>query len=247
MSDFLQNKYTKWYFAIITNAKSRNLLTRSDAKKVLGYPELHHIIPKCLGGDDHQENTVFLTAHEHFVCHRLLTKMVNETKQKYQMWNAFSCMLYREVPGMSRYKITGRVFENIKKEGAKIKSIKFSGENNPMYGVRGEDHPSYGIKWTNEMRKKASISHKGHIRSVESRKKQSEKTKGRKQSAEHIAKRIQPGKIHSTESKEKIRQAILNMPSHTCEHCGKITTKGNYKRWHSNNCKVVKGELKFHA
>ena len=39
----------------------------------------------------------------------------------------------------------------------------------------------------------------------------------------------------------------LSMPLHTCENCGKTTIKGNYKRWHSNNCKAVKGELKFHA
>jgi len=40
---FLSNKYTSWYYAIITNAQARI----SD-----GYTENHHIIPKSLGGDN---------------------------------------------------------------------------------------------------------------------------------------------------------------------------------------------------
>jgi len=236
--NFLDNKYTKWYFDIVSNAQKRD---------IIGYVEKHHIMPKSLGGNNKKENLVNLTAREHFICHWLLTKMVSNIKHRYQMWNAFSCMLYRENSNQERYKISSKIFDNIKKEGAYIKSINFSGENNPMYGKCGKDHPSFGIQWTNEMRKNSSESHKGLTRSLESRKKQSEKTKGRKQSAEHIAKRIQPGKTHSTESKEKIKQAILKMPTIVCEHCQFSTTKGNYKRWHGSNCKHIQGELKFHA
>ena len=88
------------------------------------------------------------------------------------------------------------------------------------------------------------------VRTLESREKQSQKMKDRKQSLEHIANPSgvnHPGygKELNLERKEKIRQGVLNMPLHTCERCGKTTTKGNYKRWHSDNCKVVKGELKF--
>ena len=66
---FLQNKYTKWYFNIISKAQNRD---------TLGYVEKHHIIPKSLGGNNEQTNLVKLTAREHFVCHWLLTKMVIE-------------------------------------------------------------------------------------------------------------------------------------------------------------------------
>jgi hypothetical protein len=55
------------------------------------------------------------------------------------------------------------------------------------------------------------------------------------------------GKKLSVERKEKIRQGVLNMPLYTCEHCAKTTTKGNYKRWHGDKCKLVQGVLKFHA
>ena len=181
---FTDSKYKKWYFSIIENAKNR---------PVIGYTECHHILPKCLGGKDTVDNLATLTAREHFVCHWLLTKMVTETKLKYQLWNAFSCMLYRERPGQARYKVSSRIFESIKIAGAKIKSIQWSGENNPMYGLRGELSTNFGKKWTEEHRKNSSISHSGQIRTVESRKKQSEKTKGRKQTIEHIDKRARSG------------------------------------------------------
>ena len=162
------------------------------------------------------------------------------------MWNAFSCMLYRELPGNNRYKVTGRVFENIKKEGAKIKSIKFSGSGNPMYGKRSELNPLFGIKKSPEHIEKIRQGNLGTIRSLESRDKQSKKMRGRTQSPEHVTNRSgvnHPGYGKELDSarKEKIRQGVLNMPLHTCEHCGKTTTKGNYKRWHSDNCKVILG------
>jgi len=63
---YLDNKYTKWYYLIVTNAKTR---------KLTDYTEKHHIIPKSLGGNNSKQNLVNLTAREHFVCHMLLTKM----------------------------------------------------------------------------------------------------------------------------------------------------------------------------
>jgi len=58
--------YTNIYENIIAKAKNR---------KLEGYSELHHIIPKCLGGDNNQDNLISLTAKEHFVCHQLLVKI----------------------------------------------------------------------------------------------------------------------------------------------------------------------------
>ena len=177
---FIDNKYTRWYYNIITRAQKRIL----DS-----YGEIHHIVPRSLGGDDNQNNLVSLTAREHFIAHWLLTKMVSSKKHQYQMWNAFSCMLYRERPGQKRYKVTGKIFENIKVTGSKIKSVRMSGAGNPMYGKRGANHPAYGKKWSEEHRKNASASHKGVIRTQESRAKQSVSMSGKKQTQEHIEKR----------------------------------------------------------
>jgi len=45
---FINNKYSKYYYNIIEKAKSRNIFNRKEAKKIFGYVEKHHIIPKSL-------------------------------------------------------------------------------------------------------------------------------------------------------------------------------------------------------
>ena len=58
--------YTKHYELLISRAKERELNE---------YVEMHHIIPKCLSGDDKKSNIVKLTPREHFTAHLLLVKM----------------------------------------------------------------------------------------------------------------------------------------------------------------------------
>lgn len=177
---FSQSKYTKWYYNIVNNAKSRI----SEE-----YSEKHHIIPKSLGGSNHIENLVLLSAREHFICHWLLTKMVVGTKEKYQMWNAFSCMLYRENGNQQRYKINSRAFDLIKKQGALIKSAKWSGKGNPMFGKKGELSPLFGRKQSPEHVETLRKIKTGKTRSEESKRKQSLSSKGKKQNSEWIEKR----------------------------------------------------------
>ena len=77
---FIDNKYKKWYYAIVENAKNRPSLKNE-------YTEKHHIIPRCVGGDNSKSNLVILTAREHFICHLLLTKMFSD-ENKYKMLSA---------------------------------------------------------------------------------------------------------------------------------------------------------------
>lgn len=48
------------------------IIDRALLRRVEGYTEKHHIIPKCLGGSNDKINIVRLTAREHFLCHWLL-------------------------------------------------------------------------------------------------------------------------------------------------------------------------------
>ena len=60
--------YKKHYDALIERSKTRTLT---------GYTEKHHILPKCMGGNDSKNNIVRLTPEEHYVAHQLLVKIYN--------------------------------------------------------------------------------------------------------------------------------------------------------------------------
>lgn len=83
MNLFIDNKYTKWYYAIITNAQQR-----STSKDI--YSELHHIIPKSMGGSNDKSNLVSLYFREHFIVHMLLPKMCVNKTHRIKMLHALS-------------------------------------------------------------------------------------------------------------------------------------------------------------
>ena len=62
----IDNKYTRWYNNLVSSRKHQ--LVSKDT-------QCHHIIPRCLGGDDNPNNLVNLTLREHFIAHLLLSKM----------------------------------------------------------------------------------------------------------------------------------------------------------------------------
>jgi len=62
----IKNKYYIWYFNLIEKAKKRNNLQEY---------ETHHIIPRFAGGLDDDNNLVRLSYREHYICHKILTKL----------------------------------------------------------------------------------------------------------------------------------------------------------------------------
>ena len=63
--------YKKIYESIIIRGLDRGL----DKRTVDYYVEIHHILPKCMGGSDDESNLVMLTGREHVICHMLLERM----------------------------------------------------------------------------------------------------------------------------------------------------------------------------
>ena len=104
---YLQNKYTKWYNNIIQQAKSR-ILSKSE------YKERHHIIPRSMGGDNSPENLVNLTAREHFICHWLLTKMVQGDAKKSMLYALFAMGTGHQKQHRYSTKITSRLYSNLR-------------------------------------------------------------------------------------------------------------------------------------
>jgi|LakMenEpi03Aug12_release.lakeMendotaPanAssembly.Ray.scaffolds.fasta_scaffold380699_2 hypothetical protein len=97
---YLHNKYTIWYNSIISRA-----LTRSLDKSC--YFEKHHIVPRCLGGTNDKNNIVKLTAREHFICHLLLVRMVDDrvakSKLSYAVWQV-----------TKRYTVSSKMYEMLR-------------------------------------------------------------------------------------------------------------------------------------
>lgn len=107
---FLPNKYTRWYMQIVGRATSR---------KLKGYTEKHHIIPKSLGGSNAKDNIVSLTAREHFLCHWLLIKILTG-KQKQKMSFALWTMI-REAPKHQRH-LTSAQYETARKHFSEVQT-----------------------------------------------------------------------------------------------------------------------------
>lgn len=69
--------YKQKYDELMLKAKKRE---QDPFSNKLGYTERHHIIPKCIGGDDNPNNKVYLTHNEHIKAHVLLCKMLPNNK-----------------------------------------------------------------------------------------------------------------------------------------------------------------------
>ena len=64
--------YVKIYDNLVLTAKRRNVK--------LDFFEMHHIKPKCCGGDDNYLNLVKFTFREHYLAHKLLVKIYPDNK-----------------------------------------------------------------------------------------------------------------------------------------------------------------------
>lgn len=238
---FLNNKYTKWYNNIISNA-----ITRTDK---MGYVERHHILPKSLGGTNSKNNIVSLTAKEHFVCHLLLTKMVIGIHRRNMIFAARN-MLYSN-NNQSRISITGKIYEIIKREAALETSIMNKGKEAWNKGLPGN---FTGMIHSEGTKKLMSASQKGLVKprtvptSDITRQNISKAKTGKKRAPfsdewkQKLSDRIMGDKNHnfgrtfSDETKTRLSVAAKNIPKILCS-CGKECSPANYKRWHGNNCR----------
>ena len=177
---YLPNKYTTWYLSIISNASKKTLVEE--------YTEIHHIIPKSLGGSNDPDNLVRLTAREHFICHMLLTKMV-EGNAKQKMIYAWWAMVNQNRPDQQRYKVSSRIY-NIVREAA----------------ARNHRHFKHSI----DSKKRIGSAHKGKVVTEETRQKMRDIAKNR--SLEHYAKAAETRRKNqytaSEETRLKISQAL---------------------------------------
>jgi hypothetical protein len=169
--------YQKIYNQIIERAKSRQLE---------GYKEKHHIIPRCMGGNNDKINLVELTAREHFLCHRLLTEIYPNNEK---LWYALFLMsIGKQKNKNNRYIISNRTYEKIKIDWV----LKIKNKSKPKNFM------------TPELRQKISQSNKGISRN--------KGTKFSKEVKEKMS-RTKKGKIFSSQHIENLKIGIKNRKS----------------------------------
>lgn len=156
-----------------------------------GYHERHHILPKCMGGGNEEENLIDLYAREHFEAHRLLALENPENDKLALAW-------FRMSHGKNQDRITHIVtmeeYEESRKALSIAKKDKHRSENerkkisDALKGKRvseetrkkmrnanlGDKNPNYGKRTPSGVRKKLSKLLKGTHRSEETRKKMRE-------------------------------------------------------------------------
>lgn len=94
-----------------------------------GYAESHHIIPRSLQkvflecDIESSDNIVKLTAREHYICHKLLSRIDWEnTYVNKRISYAYCCMAFKQGRRNRDYTITSREYEFAKKKFSKIQS-----------------------------------------------------------------------------------------------------------------------------
>jgi hypothetical protein len=114
--------YQRIYSSLIVKAKERGLCE--------GYFEVHHVTPKCMGGDDQPDNLVRLTPEEHYLAHQLLTK-IHPNNQK---------LLYAAMC-MANFRCSNKLYGWLRRKWAKHQSLKMLGDTNPSKGTRVIHNP----------------------------------------------------------------------------------------------------------
>jgi len=157
----IENKYSKWYYSIIKKAviQERKRLSRESGKYI--YYEKHHILPKCLDGSNEAINLVLLTGKEHFICHLLLPKMVNNLGEKAKLINALIKMVFAKSKGQKRY--TSKSYELIRKMIAEKNSIMFKGKKKSLQMRKRLSKTRTGMKFSESHRKNLGIANSKRI------------------------------------------------------------------------------------
>lgn len=229
--------YEKLYTRLIESAKR--------SPKIDSYKEMHHIIPKCLGGENTKDNLVCLTTRQHYLAHWLLYK-IYRTSKLVHAWHSMS----RIGKGQSTRSINSHLFEYAKVARKRVMSLESKGESNSFYG---KHH-------TEETKLKLKNIRLGKLATPETKEKMSKTRTGVLKTEEHKAKIGRPGmrmlknsitgecvrvkhedalKYDSTVWKTPytLREKIYG----NCPNCGKYgELSATFKRWHFNNCRGIK-------
>lgn len=123
--------YKKIYDALVEKAKVRGL----DKSKYEGYFEIHHIVPRSVGGSNDLSNLVMFTGREHYIAHMLLWKAYPGNRSLMRAAKIMSSRVGRHSQSYkTKGKISSKVYERLRFEYSEAVKIQCAGEGNPFYG-----------------------------------------------------------------------------------------------------------------
>lgn len=131
-----KSKYAQYYIDLCENILLRNYINKKDAKEQTGeYIETHHIVPCSIDKayEKSKNNLLHCTAREHFILHKLLSKMFigeNDITHR-KMLSAVT--MFKMVNNLQHRNFSSRDYEYIRK--CYIESV--SGIYAPHYGKEG--------------------------------------------------------------------------------------------------------------
>ncbi len=224
-----------------------NLISKGKNRDTLEYCEKHHIIPKCLGGNNLQENLVSLTPEEHYLAHQLLVKIyLNNTKLVY----AASAMTFDKFGKRYNNKMYGWIMRKLSKAYSEDRKGQVS-------AFKGKKHTEESKKKMSEISKSLNLlppSKKGTKMSDEQKEHLSTFWKGKPKGERTEQHKINlgnslRGKKASEETKKKLSEARLGKSYNivTCPYCNVSGGSSAMGRWHFDNCKnKYKRKIKWH-
>lgn len=129
------------------------------------------------------------------------------------------------------------------------RSARISGDNNPAKrpevaekisaALKGRPARNKGIPHTQDARDAISKARTGCKYSDEGRAKLSESRKAQYENGERCVPSFK-GHTHSEETRKLLKERASNRERLVCPHCEIEAAPGNYKRWHGENCKLLK-------
>jgi hypothetical protein len=214
------------------------LIERARDRRLVSYTEIHHVVPRCMGGSDESANLVKLTPEEHYVAHQLLVKIYpTERKLVFAAWMMCN--------GKQR---SNKRYAWLKDRHRKVLSETHKGKKMPEWNKAKLIASNTGRVCSEETRQKISQAQIGKVLSDEHRKKIADANRGKKQSSENIRKRADAlrGQKRSDEQRQRLSRVKIGVKTGPCSpvvcpHCGKHGAGGVMNRWHFERCKVVNG------
>jgi hypothetical protein len=127
------------------------LIDRALTRTITGFTEKHHIIPKCVGGEDSNFNMVKLTPEEHYLAHQLLVKM--SLYKQHPNFNKLIFAMNMMTVGISR---NNKSYGWCKRMLTEVMSEHFTGKKQSEETIKKRTSKTTGKKRTEEFKQAMS-------------------------------------------------------------------------------------------